>query len=190
MSETALPPIGKHYEELMKQMWSYEILSPEDYTNIWMLIAHCASPVEDVQREYKEISRYLGQAGFYWRRMRLLREEAEEELEKLFYVFYSSVRSTKYSEESRVEDELPMPVLKNIQKTRKNEAPKGAFSRDLVKSFALQDHSYCHQATRTRWLKYFEGQLEELRTAISQRQSSLDQWSNNNRQKIRNTGDA
>jgi hypothetical protein len=189
MSQTDLPPIGKHYEELLRQMWDYQILTDEDYRNLWSLVAWCASPVEDVQEELRVDSKYRSHAGYYWRKFRLLREEVEDELEVLFYNFYSSVRSTKYGEESRVEDELPMPVLKNLQKSRKQDAPKGLFSKDLVKSHALQDPSYVQLAARVRWMKYFEGQLDELRTALTQRHACLCQWSNNNRVTQRNTGD-
>lgn len=184
------PPIGKYYVLLLQQMWDYSILSDEDYKNLWFLIAKCASDVEDIQQEFKEGPRYRAQIGYYWRHVRFLREAAESELEKQFYNFYSSVRQQKYGEESRVEDDLPMPVLKNIQRTKRSESPRGQFSRDLVKSHALLDHSYNQQAIRVQWLKYFEDQLDELRTAFSQRHDSLCQWSNNHRQKQRNTGDS
>lgn len=189
MSPTDLPSIGKHYEELLQQMWAYQILTEEDYRNLWEVVAWCGSSVEDVQEELRVDARYRTQLGYYWRKFRHLREEAEDELEALFYNFYSSVRSTKYGEESRVEDELPMPVLKNLQKGRKQDGPKGLFSKDLVKSHALLDPTYGQLAAKVRWLKYFEGQLDELRTALTQRHACLCQWSNNNRVTQRNTGD-
>lgn len=189
MNPTDLPPIGKHYEELLQQMWTYQILTEEDYRNLWELVAWCASSVEDVQEELRVDAKYRTQIGYYWRKFRLLREESEDELEALFYNFYSSVRSTKYGEESRVEDELPMPVLKNLQKGRKQDGPEGRFSKDLVKSHALLDPTYGQLVAKTRWMKYFEGQLDELRTALTQRHACLCQFSNNNRVIQRNTGE-
>lgn len=189
MSE-ARPPIGKHYEELLRQMWDYQVLTEEDYTLLWDLIAKCGSDVVDVQQEFREDGRYRQQVGYYWRFFRRLREDAEAELEALFFNFYSSVRSTKYGEEAQVEDGLPMPVLKNVQKNRRQDTPKGQFSRDLVKSHALLDPTYCQIAAKVRWMSYFEGQLDELRAAFVQRHTDLCQFSNNSRQKQRNTGDA
>lgn len=183
------PELGQYYATLLNEMWASKVINEEDYHNLVELLVVIAQPVGDVQKELRNGGRYAAKAGHYYRYFRRLREVAEEELDGIFFNFYNSVRSEKYGEEAKAESELPMPVLKNLQKAKKQDAPKGHFSKDLVKCHAMKDAAYQQQMAQVIRLNYFEGELEEIKGAFAQRQADIAQWSNNNRQLNRSTGE-
>lgn len=170
-------------EKLLKELWETQQVNEEDVHTLRTLFEVIGRPISPatIQQELSEDTRYRAQAASLWRRLRKARELAEEELDSRFYTLYNSLRTLKDGEADAKEEGLPLPVLKSQSKARKQESPRGHFSKDLVKSHALKDPGYRQQAQWVVTLKYFEGEMEDLYKAFQARHDNLSQWSNNYR---------
>jgi len=174
---------SKAVEKLLKELWESQHVTEEDVLTLRELFTVVGRPISPatIQQELSEDTKFRRQSASLWRRMRKARELAEEELDSRFYTLYNSLRTLKDGEAEAQTEGLPLPVLKSQSKARKQDSPRGHFSKDLVKSHALKDPSYRQQAPWVITLKYFEGEMEDLYKAFQARHDNLSQWSNNYR---------
>lgn len=157
--------IVKPFVQVVKDLRALAIITPEDAKTLLYMLAVVERPVVDVREEMVEQPRLLVAVGYVFRMVEQKVKEQEDEVQKAFMRYYSSIYKLKY-------DSKKTPGAKEVV---------GRFSDKVVMAQALQDPNFVILTDTHTQLKGLAAQIGELRDALRARTRFLEQIANHDR---------